>query len=825
MRTVMACLGLVALTSRLIACTVECGGGQVRRGTDCYATCNGDGDCPSQQVCEDGLCHDGTRPGSSSSGGRDSSSGGAASSSASNASTSSATASSGSSAATSTTSSAGTSSSSAATSSSSASATSSSATGSSSTGATTTGSSSSSSASSSSGAPLTLVVTPAYPGAGTQWGAHVANDGPTPWEASGAACVVDLPAPHSACIHAGMMRTAAVATESCDGLTLRDELGVFRWECTVDRGEAVFRSTGFQPGRGLKDLVTGAGFLPNRVLLEGAREAESEPAQWWSNAVVDLGPSADAPETLADPDTIFVVSVPRETPVLHVRGSGSAVVVLPVASLRVADGAPECPTTTPGATPLPCAVTTDGVAFSWVEGDISGGLLGNAVRLMDTAFSRVHASVLHDGGRNGLQLAGESWGNLVDQVAVLRNGDDGVDADVPASFNTFEEILAAENTSSGLDLEDAGANVLRGITAVHNGAQGVWLRSTSHGNVVADLVVANNAATGIQVSGNDTVVTGVLLVNNGSNAMLLGGSHNVVVGFTAGLNLYTVKATGPDNVLLHGLIVQNSSNLVLESGGNTVAQLASSDATHAASVQDAPGNRFTGLLLVNIPCDVTGTASNPGLVDPTCTLSGTDGSRDYPPGVLSDAELVTPVSALASLVGPLGADEPANPSDVAGTASAPTDVDWVRFANRWRAWGAETSRGLWSSGPGVIRDWRIRAGANTIFNRSGNGRVDNGPFLPGQSCPPAVHGAQVLTDLDTPPRRFLANAAELLSDGQGNDNGLCESNEACLYRPHFGAYVGEGTLAQCTFQDGLAPGEMVGVTMWGFLQPGASDGP
>ena len=40
---------------------------------------------------------------------------------------------------------------------------------------------------------------------------------------------------------------------------------------------------------------------------------------------------------------------------------------------------------------------------------------------------------------------------------------------------------------------------------------------------------------------------------------------------------------------------------------------------------------------------------------------------------------------------------------------------------------------------------------------------------------------------------FLRNASELLGDGLGNENGLCESFELCVYSPNIGAYQGEGT--------------------------------
>jgi hypothetical protein len=41
---------------------------------------------------------------------------------------------------------------------------------------------------------------------------------------------------------------------------------------------------------------------------------------------------------------------------------------------------------------------------------------------------------------------------------------------------------------------------------------------------------------------------------------------------------------------------------------------------------------------------------------------------------------------------------------------------------------------------------------------------------------------------------FLRNAIEVVGDGIGDDDGLCESNETCLYTPNFASYQGEGGL-------------------------------
>lgn len=44
-------------------------------------------------------------------------------------------------------------------------------------------------------------------------------------------------------------------------------------------------------------------------------------------------------------------------------------------------------------------------------------------------------------------------------------------------------------------------------------------------------------------------------------------------------------------------------------------------------------------------------------------------------------------------------------------------------------------------------------------------------------------------------KTFLIYAVEINGDGIGNDDGLCETSEDCIYTPNVGAYQGEGTIS------------------------------
>lgn len=64
---------------------------------------------------------------------------------------------------------------------------------------------------------------------------------------------------------------------------------------------------------------------------------------------------------------------------------------------------------------------------------------------------------------------------------------------------------------------------------------------------------------------------------------------------------------------------------------------------------------------------------------------------------------------------------------------------------------------------------------------------------------------------------FLKHAEEIWGDGIGNDNALCESNEACLFTPNLGAYQGHGSLVSAgSFTDGT----ITGVTLYKYSTNG-----
>jgi hypothetical protein len=167
------------------------------------------------------------------------------------------------------------------------------------------------------------------------------------------------------------------------------------------------------------------------------------------------------------------------------------------------------------------------------------------------------------------------------------------------------------------------------------------------------------------------------------------------------------------------------------------------------------------------------------------------------------------------------------PDSLHGNVSQMTylsSLDWVDFANPFRSFGmdsttgfsAASAQGMCSTGTCGIWDFALSASsAGFIRNTSGNGTSSNGVFTQNSACPAAANGNLSVNNPNTG-APYLLNAIEVLGSG-GNDNGLCEAGETCIYAPNFGAYQGEGTFAPCIY----APsGGIAGVTLFGALTNG-----
>jgi hypothetical protein len=240
-----------------------------------------------------------------------------------------------------------------------------------------------------------------------------------------------------------------------------------------------------------------------------------------------------------------------------------------------------------------------------------------------------------------------------------------------------------------------------------------------------------------------------------------------------------------------------------------------------------------------VPTFATDPNVNPG-IDSACA-----------PTDASDHNRVTGVDLSASFGLKVASDTANTAEDGVGEATGAgidaTLSNWFSFDSFYRLWAGGSGVSPWpdanwnagcdTTSPSCqLMDWTLKAAASVIRNTTGNGSTANGAVVAG-ACPAEANGTAFLTsqtytydsayfsglngvrqsngavcasgDADCV-QRYLKSAVEILGDDVGDEDGLCEDSEACLYTPNFGAYQGHGTLTECTFTGGT----ITGVTMF-----------
>jgi parallel beta-helix repeat protein len=427
-------------------------------------------------------------------------------------------------------------------------------------------------------------------------------------------------------------------------------------------------------------------------------------------------------------------------------------------------------------------------------------------------------------------LVADSSRNAVEDLTVTETQEIGVYVR-DSSDNRFESVRIASTGEEGLRLQTARGNYLHGLRVANTGNEAITVAVGSQDNVLTNLHLANSSYEGIWLVDPGTeknTIVGVTCTNTLSCVGIAdGASRNTITHVTAANGGGTagllpgggIDVGGVDNSddppgadptlrnVLSQLVVLNSANNGVSIRGDetVVAQIAVSGSDNAGIEVASTDNTFRYGLLFGLnlggDCSIVGGPPAPGL-DGNCSPTG---SPDGTPRQVADLA--------GSFVGKVTADDADNASDQAGVAVAAQIEDWLSFASRFRGWGRDGAIVLDDSNRGQcsgsetcsIWDWRLRAADTILRNTSSNGMGPNSEFLANTVCPGAAHGDVVLSDDQG--RTFLVNAQELIGDGPGDDDGLCESDEACLYSPNFGAYQGEGELlGPCLFENGAVDG-------------------
>ena len=668
-----------------------------------------------------------------------------------------------------------------------------------------------------------LAVLPVYPLFGAQWNDYVYQDNGT-YDSNDVSCI---PGTHTKCLQGGELRKVVLPTASCTGLRAEDELAVFEWSCQEVAGKATFYSSGFKYRQGLGQLLTTTAWKDNRILVkQGAVLVGASPlAKWWSNQVLELpdnsggsplnldGTDDDGPgpDVVVTPGTILVLGQDLTTPGYNIDQNKISVVVLPGFTMTYSDGGNNCDASD-GETGVAneCLLAAGGQDHLWLEGQFDGS--GSANLAYGLLYFGVRFSVMRSVNFTKVGAAlylGDSDYNRVENIqssTCLQ----GSNFSVGSQYNHIQDIRAFGCTNHGLYVQSAFNNLFENVYVANNG-WGIRLMVGAGNNQFYGVTAANNALHSVQIDGSsNNLFHNIRVLAGGDHGIYVeSGNGNIISHYTVMnvVNSSTLINSGNNNIYLQGLVAN---------GGRGVDLSGTSD-----------GNQFYNTSLTNMVNDavflngVTNTSFGgifkQGGNGDNCNITGGSGNQIAETTTGNNCQVLhgeniqlDSPNVATSFNSPIKDDSKnadTGSLDGSGYLTFASITDWLSFDNLWRGWakGANlslldpTNNDSCQSGQDcAIWDMRPKAGDREV-------RLSSMLFLPGQRCPALAHGNHYLTAASGD--RFLTQAYEIRNDEIGDDDGLCETNEACIYSPHMGAYQGEGTLVgPCSFINGRISG-------------------
>jgi hypothetical protein len=697
------------------------------------------------------------------------------------------------------------------------------------------------------GVPGVAVVTvnPTYPLNGAKWNDYIAytntGGGTGPNNQQDQVCAGTETGYHSelgGCIHGGEKRKVIVTGQaSCTNLTITDNLGAFNWTCVDTSGTATFYSKGLAAGKGLRDLINtgtvGWKLMSVDVKLSAATVAQSTPTAWWQNHFSPLPDASAAVQTLTTDSEIYYASANINSFGYILNGNKMSFVTL--GSSRVTNNRPSpsnwCDTTA-GGTSLSIAdvMLCGGVnspKFLWIEADLwgnSASTAAGAISAVGWSFARIHnttaqqtlttASVL---GAGFLYLCG-SHSNLITGFKA-NNGPLGIHLNtcsIGSTKNTFRDInlINLGSTGKGGIFLATGANYNRfydvKIANVFNTigtANGIILTGGSYNSFqrvsINNVKGSTNQGYGVNLSVGSSVsnIFSQLLVYNTSNTAvsISASDSNIFSQFTAANNvwngIYLLGTATNQNHFNSVAIVNSSSPIQSQTGsgsGNSFNNLAIfGSSASAIDLTSGFTTTFGGYILTDGLQTCSASASNLN-AGGYCAGSGV---ANYTSGNLgiSFNGAVSTADAVNTIVNGSGT-VPYN--SLTGYTNISIFNYWTEFEFLYRGWGSlAPGQGPCLTGNCQLYDWRANQ-TGPIYNISSQGNSANGSLnTDGTACVSNTVGASDITTAGLPSVTFFQNAMEIDGDGIGNDNGLCEAGEYCLWAPNVGAYQGEGAIS------------------------------
>lgn len=611
----------------------------------------------------------------------------------------------------------------------------------------------------------TVSVAARYPAA-PNWNDYVKKSAPT------TACAL-TDANYYACLHGGEKKEFSITGENlCGDITAYDTLDVFDWTCQPGNPVKII-SRQVRVGKGLKDLVNSSSWKNNKIIVKksGIPIAASAPSPWWTNPVTPLPDNSTTSQiNLTTESTVYTLSTTRSTKGYNIVADKIAIVTINNSQL-LADPA-ETPNSTstanPGTDIYSMFITRK--KHIWLEGHFVGTfpttnaghyfLIDNA-----TGLNMINNSIIEGfyyAIYNGFQKS------AIKSLRSFRN-----------------RFFHYSGTSSNITVRDSSFQEL--------------MNSFSFPNTVSNNVFAHNYFSGIGFS---------------PSKFDLSFSTNTTMAFNTISSTFNLGGSGTTGVNVHSTLIPNSTEwLYMTMAANSTISHYISNYLNFIGIS---GNniKFSGLVSYNSLCSASNSAGvNVGITSSCLLTTPSTGT------ILSGIDILHNSTPGKTFVGFIPSDSH-HPQYTTAGMKFENITNWSLFDKPSRIW-VNSSRSLcMATETCFIYDYSLDITDSVILNRSGGLTTSNSifPTDPASNCPAEVHGNQVITDLRTVPQNYLKNAFEIIGDESGDDDGLCESNEECVYAPNIGAYQGHGNYytKQCQFQNGT----ITGVTMYAYPQNG-----
>ena len=425
----------------------------------------------------------------------------------------------------------------------------------------------------------------------------------------------------------------------------------------------------------------------------------------------------------------------------------------------------------------------------------------------------------------GIQLSQCDDGR-VENVRIARSGAGGLTA-ILTDRVVFKSITVDGAVGVGVSVDQGDDGRLVDIHVGSAGANGVNLGGSravlQHARISCGKGVSITTGTGVSIANNNpfgriqdvTTVSCRYGVQYNGNANMLQG---VTVAATEDVGFYTGS---------YAALIEDAAAIDTSYGLYFLSQVfVPPQVRNFASTHNNDGSIYVNNSTVDIGEQLIVGNNGPTGTGSDCTVGTGTGLTNVTCGG-SGATLTSGASLLNSIVGLVS--DATNPQGATGLANFDTITSFTSFASDTRRFiraGAGfpdlTARGPCTGTASCsILDLALKSTDTLLRNRNalptGNDVRTHEWFIANNApADQAVCDARVPGSVFVPatPNRcdstFLKHAWELLEDGVGDNDGLCESNETCEVARNIGGYQGHGPLVSA---GAFTPGILTGITL------------